>query len=283
MDAAAKGLTWHPTGVSPPVRDTLPASAPDFPAARNGTHPGNGAAPAGQATLFGSMDPAITGAPEAGVTSIGTGWRQGTTNATVLLLLRHGETPLSVERRFSGIGDPELTANGVAQAEAAAARLSGKPYQVDVIVTSPLKRARTTAEIVAGRTGAPVTVDERLRETDFGDWEGHTFTEIQRRWPEELTAWLADPAVSPPQGESFAVVARRLQAVRERLVSEHAGKTVLVVSHVTPIKMLLRFALTAPPTALYRMHLDLSSLSVIEYYEDGPAVVKAFNDTAHLR
>ncbi|WP_433240856.1 bifunctional RNase H/acid phosphatase [Streptosporangium sp. CA-135522] len=213
----------------------------------------------------------------------GSGWRAPTTVATSLLLLRHGETPLSVERRFSGLGDPELTPNGIAQAEAAAVRLSGEPYGIQVVVSSPLKRARATAEIVAARLGLEVVIEEGLREADFGDWEGHTFTEIQRRWPDELAAWLADPSAAPPGGESFGEAARRVQATGDRLVERYEGKTILAVSHVTPIKMLLRLALLAPLAALYRMHLDLAALSLIEYYADGPAVVKAFNDTSHLR
>ncbi|WP_344918290.1 histidine phosphatase family protein [Streptosporangium oxazolinicum] len=216
-------------------------------------------------------------------TGPGTGWRPATSVATSLYLLRHGETPLSVERRFSGLGDPELTPNGIAQAEAAAVKLAGKPYGIQVIVSSPLRRARATAEIIAARAGLEVLVEEGLRETDFGDWEGHTFTEIQRRWPDELAAWLADPSAAPPGGESFGMAARRVQATGDLLVERYEGKTVLAVSHVTPIKMLLRFALLAPLDALYRMHLDLSALSLIEYYADGPAVVKAFNDTSHLR
>jgi probable phosphoglycerate mutase len=199
-----------------------------------------------------------------------------------MYLLRHGETPFSVERRFSGLGDPELTPNGVAQAEAAAAKLAKESYGLQVIVSSPLRRARATAEAVATRTGLDVVVEEGLRETDFGDWEGHTFTEIQRRWPDELATWLADPSAAPPGGESFGVAARRVEAARDLLIERYEGKTILVVSHVTPIKMLVRFALLAPLAALYRMHLDLSALSLIEYYADGPAVVKTFNDTSHL-
>jgi probable phosphoglycerate mutase len=203
--------------------------------------------------------------------------------ATSLLLLRHGETPLSVDRRFSGLGDAELTAKGLAQASAAAERLSREPYHLDVIVTSPLKRARQTAEAVAQRTGLAVEVDDDLREADFGAWEGHTFTEVQRGWPAELAAWLADPTTAPPDGESFEAVAERVKRAEERLVERYEGRTVLIVSHVTPIKTLLRFALMAPPAALYRMHLDLACLSLIEHYADGQSVVKSFNDTSHLR
>jgi probable phosphoglycerate mutase len=110
-----------------------------------------------------------------------------------------------------------------------------------------------------------------------------TFTEAQRRWPAEVAAWLADPAAAPPGGESFAAVAIRVQAAWERLMAAHARETVLVVSHVTPIKTLLTEALLAPPAAMYRMHLDVGSLSEIDWYSDGPAVVRSLNDTAHLR
>ncbi|GII62707.1 bifunctional RNase H/acid phosphatase [Sphaerisporangium krabiense] len=226
-----------------------------------------------------SAEQARVVAAKPGATS---GW-QAPAPATSLLLLRHGETPFSIDRRFSGTGDPELTPAGVAQAEAAAARLSRPPYVVEVIVSSPLRRARQTAEAVAARTGLTVAVDEGLREVDFGDWEGHTFTEIQRRWPRELAAWLEDPSVAPPGGESFDRAAIRVEDARERLLADHQGKTILVVSHVSPIKLLLSSALLAPPAALYRMHLDLASLSSIDYFVDGPQLVRAFNDTAHLR
>lgn len=268
MDAAAKGLTWKASGTAAPSRTP-----------RTGAHE--------QTDLLDSGDISDLSAPSAsrvsGERTKGTGWAPPTRVATSLLLLRHGETPLSVERRFSGLGDPELTPRGLAQASAAAERLTREPYRIDVIVSSPLKRARQTAEAVAGRAGLDVVVDEGLRETDFGAWEGYTFTEIQRRWPAELAAWLADPAVAPPEGESFQEAARRVQATRDRLVERYEGRTILAVSHVTPIKLLLRFALMAPPEALYRMHLDLACLSLIEYYADGNEVVKAFNDTSHLR
>ena len=211
--------------------------------------------------------------------SIGWGPAQG--QATITLLLRHGQTPLSAERRFAGLGDIELTEMGVRQAKLAGERLAARGG-VDVIVSSPLRRARQTAEEAAAATGAPVEFDDDLRETDFGEWEGLTFTEAQRRWPGEVTAWLADPAAAPPGGESFAAVAVRVQAARERLMAGHARETVLVVSHVTPIKTLLTEALLAPPAAMYRIHLDVGSLSEIDWYPDGPAVVRSLNDTAHL-
>ena len=237
-----------------------------------------------------SADRASAGRASAGRSSAGgaaadrasTGWGPAQGQATITLLLRHGQTPLSAERRFAGLGDIELTETGVRQAKLAGERLAARGG-VDVIVASPLRRARQTAEEVAAATGAPVEFDDDLRETDFGEWEGLTFTEAQRRWPGEVTAWLADPAAAPPGGESFAAVAVRVQAARERLMAGHARETVLVVSHVTPIKTLLTEALLAPPAAMYRIHLDVGSLSEIDWYTDGPAVVRSLNDTAHLR
>jgi probable phosphoglycerate mutase len=211
-----------------------------------------------------------------------TGWRTGQGQATVTLLLRHGQTPLSTERRFAGLGDIELTETGLGQAKLAAERLAARGG-IDVIVTSPLRRARDTAAEVAAATGAPVVTDDDLRETDFGAWEGLSFAEAQQRWPGEVTAWLADPAVAPPQGESFAAVGVRVGAALDRLLGKYAGQTVVVVSHVTPIKTLLTEALLAPPAALHRMFLDVGSLNEVHWFSDGPAVVRSLNDTGHLR
>jgi probable phosphoglycerate mutase len=197
-----------------------------------------------------------------------------------MLLLRHGETPLSVEKRFSGRGDPDLTDRGRAQAKAAVERLA--EWDVEAVVSSPLARARRTAEAVAVAAGVDVVVDDALAETDFGAWEGHTFGEIAKQWPDEIAAWLADPTVAPPQGESFAATFRRVRAVRDRLVTAYPGRTVVVVSHVTPIKSMLRDAVEAPPQALYRIHLDPASLSQVDWYADGAGVVRLVNDTGHL-
>ncbi|AQZ60181.1 FIG006762: Phosphoglycerate mutase family [[Actinomadura] parvosata subsp. kistnae] len=301
MDAAAKGLTWKAGGTTTPAAPdasegqasgSKPSGTKASGTKASGTKASGTATSVQQTDLLDAGDMSELSAPTASVASAqarvtgqgkGTGWAPPTRVATSLLLLRHGETELSLERRFSGRGEAELTANGLAQASAAAARLARDPYRLDVIVTSPLKRARQTAEAVAEQAGVEVEVFDDLREADFGAWEGHTFTEVQRRWPAELTAWLSDPDVAPPGGESFAETGRRVQAAREHLVERYAGKTVLAVSHVTPIKLLLRDALLAPLQSLYRMHLDLACLSLIEYYADGPAVVKSFNDTSHLR
>jgi ribonuclease H / adenosylcobalamin/alpha-ribazole phosphatase len=199
---------------------------------------------------------------------------------TVTLLLRHGQTPMSVQRRYAGRTDVPLTETGLAQAAAAAKRLASAA--IDAIVASPLRRTVQTAEAVAAVTGLPVTTDAGFRETDFGDWDGLTFAEVRERWPSEMTAWLADPQVAPPGGESFADVSERVTAALARLLAARAGQRVLLVSHVTPIKTLVAAALLAPPPALFRMHLDVAALSEIDWYADGPAVLRSYNDTAHL-
>lgn len=209
-----------------------------------------------------------------------THWRPAQGEPTVTALLRHGQTPMSVQKRYAGRTDAPLTEVGVQQAAAAAKRLASAG--LGVIVTSPLLRTVQTAQSVAAVTGAAVVTDDGFRETDFGAWEGLTFAEVRERWPAEISAWMADPEVAPPGGESFTDVSARVTAALDRVLAARAGQTVLIVSHVTPIKMLVAAALLAPPAALYRMHLDLAALSEIDWYADGPAVLRSFNDTSHL-
>ncbi|MGW0463928.1 bifunctional RNase H/acid phosphatase [Streptomyces sp. NPDC003027] len=260
-----------------PERDTARAGASavasgDFEAeAAASGHPGPGAvhapaAPRGEAAAPG------WGAADMGVPA-------------TFVLLRHGETALTPEKRFSGSGgtDPELSAAGLRQADAVAAALAARGT-VQAIVSSPLKRCRQTAETVAARLGLDVRIEDGLRETDFGAWEGLTFAEVRERYAEDLDAWLASPKAAPTGGgESFATVARRVAATRDRLTTAYAGRTVLLVTHVTPIKTLVRLALGAPPESLFRMELSAASLSAVAYYADGNASVRLLNDTSHLR
>lgn len=210
-----------------------------------------------------------------------TSWSGARGAPTRFLLLRHGQTELSVDRRYSGRGNPALTDLGRRQAEAAA-RYLGQRGGVAAVVTSPLQRAYDTAAAAAKVLGLDVSVDDDLIETDFGAWEGLTFAEAAERDPDLHRRWLRDTSLSPPQGESFDAAAERVGRARARIIAEHAGETVLVVSHVTPIKSLLRLALDGGPNILYRLHLDLASLSIAEFYPDGAASVRLVNQTAYL-
>ncbi len=201
----------------------------------------------------------------------------------LFVLLRHGETALTPEKRFSGSGgsDPELSPR--ASGGGGGSRPARRPRHRQDIVASPLLRCRQTAAAIADRLGLDVRIDDGLREADFGAWEGLTFAEVQERYPDDLAAWLASPKAAPTGGESFAAVSRRVAATRDRLTERHAGRTVLLVTHVTPIKTLVRLALGAPPESLFRMELSAASFSAIAYYRDGNTSVRLLNDTSHLR
>lgn len=209
------------------------------------------------------------------------GWTGARGAATRLLLLRHGQTELSVGRRYSGRGNAALTELGRQQADAAA-RYIAQRGGIAAVLSSPLQRCYDTATTVGKALGLDVSVDDDLIETDFGAWEGLTFAEAADRDPELHRRWLRDTSTAPPGGESFDSVHRRVLRARDRIVDEHGGTTVLVVSHVTPIKMLLRVALDAGPGILYRLHLDLASLSIAEFYSDGASSVRLVNQTGYL-
>jgi broad specificity phosphatase PhoE/ribonuclease HI len=224
--------------------------------------------------------PMDTAAPMPLDTTAPARWSGATGTPTRFLLLRHGQTELSGERRYSGRGDVPLTDVGQQQAKAAADRLSRLEFTA--VISSPLGRTRQTASAVASASDLPVEIHDGLIETDFGDWERLTFLEAAERDPALHRRWLGDPSVAPPNGESFDVVHARVRAARDELVERHAGETVVLVSHVTPIKSLLRMGLDAGPSLLFRLHLDLASLSIVEFYPDGNASVRLVNDTSHL-
>ena len=219
--------------------------------------------------------------PDTASTQSPTSWTGAMGEPTRLYLLRHGQTELSVGRRYSGRGNPPLTEVGRGQAEAAARRLA-EVEGLTAVVSSPLGRARETARAIASATGAELSWDDDLIETDFGAWEGLTFGEAAERDPDVHRRWLGDPSVPPPGGESFDQVHRRVRRARDGIISRFGGANVVVVSHVTPIKCLLRMALDVGPSLLFRLHLDLAALSVVEFYPDGLASVRLVNDTSHL-
>ncbi|WP_435124735.1 bifunctional RNase H/acid phosphatase [Micromonospora tulbaghiae] len=255
--------------------DALANAAMD--AAAAGAAPaGAGKAAAREATVVRATgtDPATTPAS----------WEpRPTEEATRLILVRHGETERTVQKRYSGRGDVPLTERGRAQARATAARVAALAPSVAAVVSSPLSRCTATAEAVAAQVGnPPVRTDDDLIECDFGVWEGHTFAEVREGWAAELDAWLASTRVAPPKGESFVTVAERTGRAVDRLRSAYPGETVVVVSHVSPIKLVLRDALAAGDAFLHRLYLDTAGISVLDLYPDGGVAVRSVNDTSHL-
>jgi probable phosphoglycerate mutase len=205
-------------------------------------------------------------------------------DATRIILVRHGETALTRQGRYSGRGDVPLSDAGEAQAMAAGGRVAGIARDVTAVLTSPLRRCVRTAELIAAESGGvPVTVVDDLIECDFGEWEALTFAEVQQRWPEEMRSWLASPAVAPPGGESFEAVAARARRVLATVLTSYAGGVVVLVSHVSPIKLILRDALAASDAFLHRLFLDPAGVSTMDIWPDGNIAVRSVNETSHLR
>ncbi|MFJ4677349.1 MULTISPECIES: histidine phosphatase family protein [unclassified Kitasatospora] len=203
---------------------------------------------------------------------------------TTLLLLRHGETALTPDRRFSGSGgtDPALSAAGLDQAARAGASALLTEAPVHAVISSPLRRCRQTAQAAAERLGLGVRIEDGLREADFGDWEGLTLDEVRARHPADLRAWQESGAAPTGAVESLAQVAERTAATRDALLARHPGRRLLLVSHVTPIKTLMAGALGAPAGAVHAMYLSPASFSALVH--TGPrTAMHLYNDTSHLR
>ena len=201
------------------------------------------------------------------------GWSGGGTAPTTFLLVRHGVTDHTNDKRFSGglaSSNPGLNDEGRAQVRATAEWLAPVADGIDAIVTSPVRRTRESAEILGEVLGFEVGVEDGLAEMEFGAWDGLTYTEVRDKFPDEVRTWLGNLDHAPGGGESFREVEKRVLAGRDRLLEEHDGRTVLVVSHVTPIKTLVADALGAPLESLYRMELSPASVTVVSYYPATP-------------
>lgn len=150
-----------------------------------------------------------------------------------LVLLRHGQTDYNATGRMQGHLDSHLTPEGVAQAGRVAPEIARlKPHR---IISSDLRRAADTADVVAAACGVPVEVDARLRETHLGDWQGRTVADIETSWPGAIATWRSDPAWAPPGGESRVEVVRRCTPVVEELddalAEESEASTAVLVAH----------------------------------------------------
>jgi broad specificity phosphatase PhoE/ribonuclease HI len=202
------------------------------------------------------------------------------TDTTTLILVRHGVTVHTESRKFSGglAGhDPGLTDEGRDQARATADWLAPLADEIDVVISSPVRRTLETAEILGARLGTTFVTEDGLAEMEFGTWEGMTFAEVRESYPDDLDAWLGSVDTGPGGGESLREVEKRVLASLERVLSEHTGQTVLAVSHVTPIKVLVAHAISAPLESVHRMELAPASVTVLSFYGDGRAALRMFN------
>ncbi|MBI2527980.1 MAG: histidine phosphatase family protein [Candidatus Rokubacteria bacterium] len=194
-----------------------------------------------------------------------------------LLLARHGQSVSNAVRRFQGVQDVPLSEIGVRQAEALGVALGRR--RVAAIYTSPLQRARRTAEIAAARLGAPVVSVEALRELSLGEWEGRTVEEIRALPGDPYARWVRDPVAGlPPGGEPLPDVQARVVGALEAIAAAHPnGDDVLVVCHGGVISAFLAHCLGLSLSAIWRVTLSNGSLT-----EVAPPRVLSVNDTTHL-
>lgn len=207
------------------------------------------------------------------------GWRTRTDGEpTTLILLRHGVTEHTVRKLFCGTGglDPGLNAEGEEQAARAAAYLK-ELGTVEALVSSPLRRTRETAGFVARQLELDIEIEPGIAEAAFGDWDGQTFAQVYEKWPNEMREWLSSTSVAPPGGEHFDSVYERAVVARDRLLADYPAQTVVAVSHVTPIKMLVRLALDAPMHIIYKMELAPASITTISWWPDGTPSLRNFS------
>jgi broad specificity phosphatase PhoE/ribonuclease HI len=219
-----------------------------------------------------SPEAAAAGDPPASVQSQARGWSAGTGAPTTLVLVRHGVTAHTKEKRFSGglaSANPGLSDEGRAQVRSTAEWLAPLAERVDAVVASPVRRTRESAEILAEVLGRPLLEEPGFAEMEFGAWDGLTFAEVAERDQAGLDAWLGSLDVPAGGGESFRTVEERVLAGLDRVLAEHAGRTVVVVSHVTPIKTLVAHAVDAPLDAVFRMELTPASVTVLSFFPEG--------------
>ncbi len=204
---------------------------------------------------------------------------------TTLVLVRHGVTDHTTGRRFSGGlrgSDPGLSEEGHAQIGEVARWLERVDGRVDALVSSPVRRTRESADVIGSVLGLPVVEEPGFAEMEFGAWDGLTFAEVGERHGDELQGWLGSlDHVPGGHGESFREVEARVIPALGRVLDDHAGRTVVVVSHVTPIKTMVAHVLDAPLMSLFRMQLSPASVSVVAFLESeehGPhATMRLFN------
>lgn len=189
----------------------------------------------------------------------------------MLILVRHGRTEANAAGLLLGRSDPGLDPVGVTQAAAVASELG----EVERVVSSPLQRTRATA---AG-LGRPVEPDDRWLEMSYGEWEGRPVADVPAAtWQE----WMSDPDFAPPGGESIAALGARVRSACDELLADAASRDIVVVSHVSPIKAAVAWALGVPDSVAWHLYLAPASITRIGV-SGSRRVLRTYNETAHLR
>ncbi len=251
-----------------------------------GARPGAGGAAAGEAAVppgdgSGSApgpEPA-TAPPPAPATLASRGpVRFDDEHPLTVVLVRHGETPMTVRKAYSGssVAGPSLTDRGREQAARAAALVEaitedewGEVPRATEVLASPMVRTQETATVIAERVGLPVRTEPLVAECDFGEWEGLLAAEIEARWPGDLERWHEDASFRAPGGESIEDVGARMHAALEALRDGGAGRTVVVVTHSVSVRSAVGVAIGANSSAWARIRVAPASVSIIRLWADG--------------
>ena len=203
---------------------------------------------------------------------------------TMIYFVRHGETILTPDRKFSGSGpiNPELTAAGIGQAQLVG--IAAIKLGIEILISSPLQRTKQTATSISMTTGIEIVYDKTWYECDFGVWDGMSIEEVKSAYPREYQQWVASPSYAPPGGESYEALGWRVDEAIDNLVAKYPGKKVLVVTHNGVIKQAIRLALSAPAESIFHVDVSPCSISSISVWpSDGLRALRSANEQGHLR
>jgi broad specificity phosphatase PhoE len=199
---------------------------------------------------------------------------------TQILLVRHGETEWNASEVFRGQADVPLNANGIKQAQLLGKYLKGK--RIDVVYSSPLKRAVKTAEAIAAQFSLEINIAPALIDMNYGDWQGLPATDVKRKFPDIYQAWLDTPEkVKIPGGDSLEDVKNRAFPFLEETVAKHAGMNIAMVSHRVVHKVLICALLKIGNAGFYNVKLDTAGITRFEF-DGSRAILVSHNDTSYL-
>ncbi len=199
---------------------------------------------------------------------------------TKIVLVRHGETEWNKTSRYQGVKDVELNEKGKKQAKKLFDYLKDEKF--DTIYSSTLKRAQETIQGIADYQNKEIITISELMEIDFGQWEGLTFSEIEKDYPDLAKKWAKDPTCcKPPDGEHIREVEERVGETIDKIVDDNPDKKILIATHGGIIRIIFAYLLGLPLSRIFSIEVENVSISRINFYEHYP-VVKLLNSTHHL-
>jgi probable phosphoglycerate mutase len=203
-------------------------------------------------------------------------------NGTLIILIRHGECEGNIKGMFRGRSDFPLNERGFIQAQDLARELNN--FSIKYIYTSPLSRARQTAEVISYQCGVEIKVEEGFNNIELGNWEGRYKKEIEKRFPVEWKLWVSNPEKLQVKGiETLYEVQKRSMTCLNNLISKHKGETLAVVSHRAVLKPLIAGCLNIASPYFWKIHLDTASYSFLLYKEGMEYCLVQLNQTKHLK